>query len=244
MIFFEGVELLKIKDDLSLLANVSNKGNSRDGNLYVSSKDWENFVYESFGCSLNISGKDVAIDLVKNDIGIGAKTIMEKENCKSEYEKISEHNRDRDKYKELLYGEQYKEVACSVSLLRNERLDFSIKEYDLNPDLLYYIMLVRRPTRFQIIVSKMNYIDIENINVFRSSPSGILFTDGKEHYCFEISKSVINKRFDLTDSFIEVPLNMANYKNNMKKFQDAKKRLLKYETREEVDSILGDISIY
>ncbi|PKF60371.1 NgoFVII family restriction endonuclease [Psychromonas sp. psych-6C06] len=136
----------------------------------------------------DLSRGDVAIDAMKNGVGIGLKTFLIG-NQKS-WQKVAEFNRDRSKYIDLPTLEMVKEVAR----LRNARINFTIRLYRLKR--VIYHCVVRDKGVFHLFEEPMHLVDIENIKLINNNSNSIIFTDGIADYNFSLSKSTLLKRFN------------------------------------------------
>ncbi len=135
----------------------------------------------------DLSRGDVALDAVKDNIGIGLKTFL-KNNDKS-FQKVAEFNKDKFLYEDKTPNE----LVEIVSKLRNKRISFTENLYDINKSI--YHCVVRDKNCFKIHEESMNYIDIGNISNVKKIKNSIRFNDGLHDYSFNISKSTLTKRF-------------------------------------------------
>ena len=105
-------------------------------------------------------------------------------------QKVAEFNSQQSLYVSLVGVDKIKKVAE----LRNNRLEFTKRAYGLK-DLIYHC-IVRNKDGFYLYEEQMNSIDVDNIEIINSKSSHIyLFTDGKEEYKFDATKSTLYKRF-------------------------------------------------
>lgn len=191
------------KNLLKIVGSLSNMF-SDSSTPYLYYRIAEKIFCQSFQ-SDDLSRSDVAIDSKFNKVGIGLKTFLKNNN--KTLQKVAEFNKDKILYENLTINEKIRKIAQ----LRNERINFSKKLYDLE-DFIYHCVL-RDEGKFHIYEEKMNLIDIENIKNVKSNSSSIIFEDGICEYSFNLSKSTLLKRFNTTkilDSFdvsiIENPL--------------------------------------
>lgn len=152
---------------------------------YIDYRIAENLFCRCFNAE-NLSRSCIAIDARINDIGIGIKTFVD-----SPYQKIAEF----DKKRNYTDTGDVNEDAIRVSELRNERLNFSRDAYAIDDFIYHYI--VRRQFSLAIHECPMDYIDLEKIKITKSTDKGFDFTDGKNLFKFNRSKSTILESFDL-----------------------------------------------
>jgi len=182
------------KDLLQLVGSLSNMF-SDSTTPYLYYRIAEKVFCQSF-LSDDLSRSDVAIDSKYNDLGIGLKTFL-KNNDKT-LQKVAEFNKDKTLYEMLPLRKKIEKI----SLLRNERINFSKNIYGLN-DFLYHCVL-RDEGKFYIFEEKMDLIDINNIKEIKEKKSAIYFNDGIHEYSFSLSKSTLLKRFkteNILDTF-------------------------------------------
>jgi len=143
----------------------------------------------------NHSRSDTSADASKDKLGIGLKTYIGKTG--SSYQKIAEFNKKRSDYSELKFNPE--KIAEVVSSLRNKRIDFAKSAHGL--DNIIYHCVTRTQNKFQIFEEHMEYINVDLINVKKSSNNAIHFTDGTHDYNFNLSKSTLFKRFVTVNPF-------------------------------------------
>lgn len=170
-------------------------------------------VHENLFCNVfeteNLSTQDLSVDAIDKDWGIQLKTFTENGfSCK-----ISEHNAEKKFLKELTGLE----LALKLSELRNYRLMRDINNLSINN--VIYHCVVRYENYFDIIEEIVELIDISNVKVLGKpdKASGLSFTDGKNNYNFNKSKSVISKRFGKTYLY------RCNYRNEITSCLDCPK---------------------
>lgn len=172
---------------LKMIASFSNLfSNSTSPYLYY--RTHENIFSYSFNAT-NLARKDISIDAKKEQIGIGLKTFLQG-NGKT-YQKIAEF----DKKIKLLSMQNELSIVRTISKYRNSRILFAKNLHTLNT-LLYHI-ITRDTGKFMIFEEVMEEIDIENIKIEkrRENSSSIFFSDKKNEYNFNFSKSTLLKRF-------------------------------------------------
>lgn len=152
----------------------------------------ENLFCKSFDAD-NLSRHDTSIDAAKDSVGIGVKTFLYK-NGKS-FEKIAEFNRELDLFKGLDTEQKIQKVAE----LRNERIDFAKRAYNLNG--MLYHCVARASGKILVYETPMQTIDISRIGNISINRNTIRFSDGSNFYGFNISKSTLFKQF-IADSML------------------------------------------
>lgn len=143
------------------------------------------------------ASRDRSIDAILDLNGIGIKTFQG-----GSVQKIAEFN-DKNKYP--FNSQNLLEIAKEVSSYRNERLKNDKKYYNLNS--FNYLLIYRSKDKtVSIHEEQMNEIDINNIILLNSKNEHIVkFSDNKNNYSFNITKSTLYKEFDLSnplESFI------------------------------------------
>lgn len=174
---------------LSDIASISRLFSTSD-KPYLDYRIAENVFCEIFGAT-NVSRSCVAIDAKLDNVGIGIKTFVN-----APIQKIAEFDKERD----VLNGDPMHD-AIEISKLRNVRLDFARDAYGVDTFIYHYI--VRSDNRLQIFEEPMDYIDIDKIQITKSSSGSFQFTDGKNEYTFSKSKSTLLKRFHLDNPLAE-----------------------------------------
>lgn len=160
----------------------------------------ENLYCECFGAT-NLARSCVTADAKLGNIGIGIKTFTE--GNKRTWQKIAEFNKARKTYSNLDGIDKVKKI----SELRNERIDSTISTYGLEQ--MIYHCVIRNKNGFHFYEEPMDKIDIDNISVISVSESSIIFNDGLHDYNFNISKSVLQKRFNIDEYFDSVSVQVA-----------------------------------
>jgi hypothetical protein len=139
----------------------------------------------------DLSRSDVASDavlkLLDQKVGVGLKTFLIGNG--RTFQKIAEFNRQRSEYT----NESRIDIAKKVSQLRNHRINFTRRTYELDHSI--YHCVVRDEGVFKIFEEPMDLIQIDKIKLLRSKSSSIIFTDGLHEYNFNVSKSTLLKRF-------------------------------------------------
>ncbi|WP_337050739.1 phospholipase D-like domain-containing protein [Priestia megaterium] len=163
-----------------------------DNNVpYIVSRNVENAYCEAFGAD-NLGRSDCSADASLDGKGIGIKTFIHGNG--RTLQKVAEFNKDAELYR----NQQPKELIETVALLRNERIDFTMRTYGLTS--MIYHCVTRKAGQILIFESSMDKIDIDNIkNVKLNNKNTITFDDGRNEYSFNLTKSTLYKRFNMTD---------------------------------------------
>lgn len=135
----------------------------------------------------DLSRSDVSADAKKDGIGIGLKTFLAGNN--KTFQKIAEFNSDRNLYTNL----KNEKLIEKIAELRNKRIEFTERGYQIQ-DSIYHCIL-REEGKFKIFESKMDKVDIDNIQNIKSKKNTITFNDNINEYSFSLSKSTLSKRF-------------------------------------------------
>ncbi|WP_017795733.1 restriction endonuclease PLD domain-containing protein [Oceanobacillus kimchii] len=182
------------KQMLSSTGSLSNLFSESDS-PYLVSRNVENAFCEALGAD-NLGRSDCSADASKDNIGIGIKTFLHG-NGKT-LQKIAEFNKDSDLYR----GKSPKELILTIANLRNERIKFTKRTYNI--DSMVYHCVTRKPNKIMIFEESMDLIQAESIKILKVSNNGntISFIDGLHEYSFNITKSTLYKRF-ITEKCIE-----------------------------------------
>ena len=140
----------------------------------------------------DLSRGDVALDAVKDGLGIGLKTFLASNN--KSFQKVAEFNKDKHLYED----KSLSKLVNVVANLRNKRIEFTQNLYDIDTNI--YHCVVRYDNHFKIFEEKMDYIDCINISNVKKNRNSITFNDGLHDYSFNLSKSTLTKRF-ITNSY-------------------------------------------
>lgn len=172
---------------------------------YIDYRVIENIFCKSFDAK-DIGRKDLSIDAVKEKDGIGIKTFLSKGT--TSYEKVAEFN-DRAKYP-FDYEDLDTLVRRQLICYRNERLEYTIKNFDIENTLYHYV--VRDVGRMIICECPMVQIDADSITVGRKArdPHIVRFNDKSCRYQFYTTKNTLYQEFAVNNPFkiIEVPSNI------------------------------------
>ena len=144
----------------------------------------ENLFCKSFNAQ-NVSRSDVSVDAVYRNIGIGIKTFQG-----NSAQKIAEFNKDLDLYANL----DDKNKIKKISELRNTRIEATKRIYGLK-DLIYHC-IKREKGKIIIHEYPMSLINLKKIKIICRKRNTIHFKDNLSKYQFNLSKSVLMKKFD------------------------------------------------
>lgn len=155
----------------------------------------ENLFCKYFG-ALNDARSCMAYDARLGGLGIGIKTFgIQKQ---SSVEKIAEFNRLKPELDPL----KGRDLAVKLAEFRNDRMDVANSAYDVTESL--YHIVGRKENRLIVFNSPYTKIDIDSIADVKDTKTSISFNDGKDYYTFNKSKSVLQKKFDVPEKFVEV----------------------------------------
>lgn len=174
-------------DTLQFFASLS--GLFADGVVpYLHYRLAENVFCNSFG-AINDARACNAYDAHMNDFGIGIKTFIINNNASTE--KIAEFNRLKPEL-DLCSG---KALALKLAEFRNERIMFADNSMGIQ-DRIYHI-IGRQERRLRLFNSPYVFIDKDHIKIKKEDEKSLSFTDGKNDYLFNRSKSVLMMRFEV-----------------------------------------------
>ena len=173
-------KLLKILGSLSNLFSDSTTP-------YLNYRISENLYCKSFHAN-NLSRSDVSADASKDRVGIGIKTFVEGNG--NTWQKVAEFNKLRSLYVDIT---DTKEQIKTISGFRNERIDFTKRNHDL--DTLIYHCIVRNEGVIKYYDTDFPLIDIKNIADIAKTKNIITFNDSLREYSFNLSKSTLYERF-------------------------------------------------
>ncbi len=170
------------------------KGSASLSNMFTNSEDpylqyrvMENIFCKAFEAE-NMSRADCSIDAVKNGIGIGLKTFLQKDG--KTFQKIAEFNKQSYLFKNL----DDVSLVNMVAKMRNERLITTKNIYGLKS--MMYHVITRSKNHMSIYEEPMDLIDIDNLEITQCNTSTIHFTDLIHEYNFSLSKNTLLKRFN------------------------------------------------
>jgi len=176
----------------SLLAMVGSLSNLFSDNSipYLYYRVHENVFCRAFKAD-NLSRSDCSADARKNKQGIGLKTFYE--NNGRTMQKIAEFNKARNIYKKHLSN--HKRLILEIAKIRNKRIEATKAVHGINS--ILYHCVSRKSGRLLVYEQDMDTIDINKIKISKSAGGSnvVYFTDNKDEYSFNISKSTLFKRF-------------------------------------------------
>lgn len=183
-------ELEGYLNDLKLVGELS--GLYSNSNVpFLHYRATENIYCTAFDAD-NLARADITADARLRKYGVGIKTFVE--GTKHTYQKIAEFNNQNVLYRDLKPVDKVKKVAE----LRNIRMDFTRNVYGI--ERLIYHCIVRNSQGFALFEENMYDIDLNNIKLTTSKDHIFEFTDGKENYKFNESKSTLYKQFNTEDA--------------------------------------------
>lgn len=172
---------------------------SESNNPFIEYRTAENLFCKAFNAR-NLGRADVSADAVKEGLGIGIKTFLDKNG--SSFEKIAEFNDASPHYRDLSDIEKVK----AISDLRNQRIEFTKRAYGI--DNLIYHCVTRADGKIYVYECGLHSIDMDRVRLVATSKSSLDFSDGIEDYRFSRSKSTLYKRFSRKNSVLEMPVNI------------------------------------
>lgn len=154
----------------------------------------------------NLSRSDCSADARKDKQGVGLKTFHE--NNGRTMQKIAEFNKARSTYEKYL--KNHKKLVAEIARMRNKRINVTKTVHGIES--IIYHCVSRKPGKFFIHECIMEHIDIEKIKIYRSKAESnvVYFTDGKEEYSFNISKSTLFKRFCTPSDCLKIPIKIIS----------------------------------
>lgn len=186
--------IAKYYDMLALMAGLSNLFSESDI-PFIHYRITENLFCKYLGAK-NLSRTDTAYDAKWNDLGIGIKTFTLPGN--SSKEKIAEFNALSAQLRNL----DGIDLAYRLADFRNERMTIANGLYGINSAI--YHIIGRRKGSLTVFNTPYEYIDKERISLLRANEKTIHFTDEKNVYSFNKSKSVLMKDFILPADTTEI----------------------------------------
>ncbi len=172
---------------LALMASLSNLYSDSDI-PFIHYRITENLFCKYLGAE-NLSRTDTAYDAKWSDIGIGIKTFTLPNSVSKE--KIAEFNALSPILREL----DGIELANKLADFRNERMQVANGLYGINSSL--YHIIGRKKESLHIFNTDYDLVDKEKIKILKSNDKSLHFSDGKNNYSFNRSKSVLMKDFEL-----------------------------------------------
>ncbi len=177
----------------------------------------ENIFCKAFEAE-NLSRADLAYDAKIENIGYGLKTFVEKG---KNLEKIAEFNLKSNE----LRNTNPKNLAIKLAELRNERIDFANRIYNI--ETAFYHCVARKD--FQIMLYETDYkkIEVNEIKNIKITKSSFSFEESDNYYSFNFSKSTLYKRFVTPNNakMIDIQIFDEPFDIILKLFQANKKNL-------------------
>jgi len=182
-------QLAEYKTMLNMIGSLSNLF-SDNAIPYLYYRVAENIFCRAFKAD-NLSRSDCSADACKDEQGVGLKTFHDN-NGKS-MQKIAEFNKARNIYEKYL--SDHKRLILEIAKMRNKRIEATKAVHGINS--ILYHCVSRKPGEFLVYEQNMDTIDLNKIRISKSKKIAnvVYFTDNKEEYSFNISKSTLFKRF-------------------------------------------------
>ena len=158
----------------------------------------ENLFCECFKAQ-NLSRSDTAYDAKIGTLGVGLKTFICAKN--SSIEKVAEFNKDSQFLKTL---NDKRDLAEHLASLRNARIQLANDLYGIE-NAAYHI-IARNENKLVFFESDYEKINISNLQNIKNSPKSLNFSDGKNEYFFNHSKSVLQRKFYLPKNFSSIDI--------------------------------------
>ncbi len=176
---------------------------SENSSPYLDYRLAENLFARYFS-AVNDARSCTAFDARIGNIGIGIKTFLLKNNGTTSVEKIAEFNKCRLEL-ENLRGD---DLALKLATLRNNRIEESIRIYNLEKESSRYHIVGRVDGGLKIFNLPYKLIDINSLKVTKEDDTGIHFKDKFNKYAFNRSKTVLQMRFDVPKEFVFAKVEM------------------------------------
>lgn len=189
MIFLHKQDEKAVQDYVDTLASVGSLSRlfSESDKPFLYYRAAENIFCKVFDAD-NKSRSDVSVDATKDGIGIGLKTFLFRGD---QFEKVAEFNKTNSEYASL----STEELVNYIATARNDRIESTTELYNLKENI--YHCVARTSNKFIVYEVPMDTIDIPNIGEVSVSPNGnsLSFSDGKNEYKFNKTKSTLFKKF-------------------------------------------------
>jgi hypothetical protein len=171
-------------------------------NPYLEYRAMENIFCKTFNAQ-NLAREDSAFDAKLNNIGYGLKTFVAKN--EGQFEKVAEFNKLSD---------EIKSQSCTdlkvqkIAEFRNNRINLALNLHGLNSAI--YHCVARKDNNLIIFETDYSIIDLQSIKIDSSNNTSIKFSDKKNKYNFNHSKSVLYKQFYCKNDSIlaTIPINV------------------------------------
>jgi len=166
---------------------------------YIQYRIAENLFCKSFNAD-NLSRTDCSADAAKNKVGIGIKTFLEGNGATMQ--KIAEFNSEHNLFRNL----DDKGKVIKIAGLRNERINATKRIFGLEK--MMYHCVTRKKGGILVYESGMDLVNLSKIRNIKSgkNANAISFSDGSNEYSFNVTKSTLYKRFNLSDALLDFPV--------------------------------------
>lgn len=144
-----------------------------------------------------------AYDARLSKLGLGIKTFILKEDDSST-EKIAEFNKLKSELDKL---DGY-DLAYKLGEFRNERMRFANDSYDVTQSV--YHIVGRKDGLLRVFNTPYQEVDLSHITNVVSKKTGLSFSDGRNEYNFNRSKTVLMKKFIVSDDVINWPVQILD----------------------------------
>lgn len=193
MIDFSSRDIKGDKMYLSLLSAICKlSGLFSDSSIpFINYRVAENIFCKSFSAE-NLSRSDTAFDAKINNLGIGLKTFICPRGHK--IEKIAEFNALSNELRQL----SEKALAIRVANYRNDRINLAKRLYGIDESI--YHIVARQEKKLVLFETDYDVIDINAICDVKTTQSALTFSDNKNFYSFNFSKSTLYRKFFITDN--------------------------------------------
>lgn len=175
---------------LALMASLSNLF-SESEIPFIHYRITENLFCKYLG-AINLSRTDTAYDAKIGDIGIGIKTFTLPNSTSKE--KIAEFNA----LSPILRNLDGIDLAYKLADFRNERMTVANGLYGINSSI--YHIIGRRKDSLYVFNTDYDFVDKDHIELLKSNDKSLHFSDGKNIYSFNRSKTVLMKEFELQEN--------------------------------------------
>ena len=185
---------------LGLMASLSKLFSENDV-PYLDYRLTENLFCKYYN-AINDARSCTAYDARFSNLGIGIKTFILNNNASTE--KIAEFNKLRPYIADL----KGKELACKLAEFRNQRMQFADDIFNVNES--QYHIVGRNSGLLRVFNVPYERINIENICNVKDKGASLSFEDDKNFYSFNISKTVLMKRFEVPENYRDVSVDILS----------------------------------
>lgn len=201
--FFKPEEQNKYLKRLQILGMISGLFKELEGEHgrkpYLHYRNHEILYCKTFDV-MSIARSDSAFDAIVRvagkTFGVGLKTWMYNNDYSNQ--KVAEFNRKSNELRALLNLNKHDELVDKIAQLRNERIQDDKRRYLTDKDI--YHIIVRDLDCFHVLETEYKAINRKAISNISKTNSSIQFCDGENNYSFNISKTTLFKRFDVSQS--------------------------------------------